>query len=200
MPRHTGRSSAAVASPLPLPSLRCSLCSAPPLPPPPPHLPHPRVLSLEDVYLKDLDMGELVEMSRAAVVGLASSILKEDPGADLRYLVLDLPCSFFMLRSLSSLRAVTEVARSLRFARPLVELADRIVDGMTLGGQVRARRAADWRAGAAPGCWLLALPLPPQSEAPTLLATQLRYNGVHLRIEKDARDWAMIMGGQQVQA
>lgn len=24
------------------------------------------------------------------------------------------------------------------------------------------------------------------------------YNGVHLRIEKDARDWAMIMGGQQV--
>ena len=55
---------------------------------------------LEGVYLKDLDMAELVEMSRAAVVTLASSILKEDPGADLRYLVLDLPCSFFMLRSL----------------------------------------------------------------------------------------------------
>jgi hypothetical protein len=24
------------------------------------------------------------------------------------------------------------------------------------------------------------------------------YNGVHLRIEKDARDWALIMGGQEV--
>lgn len=24
------------------------------------------------------------------------------------------------------------------------------------------------------------------------------FNGVHLRIEKDARDWAAIMGGQQV--
>lgn len=119
------------------------------------------VTRLENVYLKDLDMSELVEMSRAAVVNLGNSILKEDPGADLRYLVLDLPCSFFMLRSLSSLRLVTEVARSLTFAQPLVELADRIVDGMTLGGQ-------------------------------------LAYNGVHLRIEKDARDWAMIMGGQQV--
>eukprot|EP00887_Chlorella_sp_A99_P002549 scaffold6.g2549.t1 len=119
------------------------------------------VTRLEGVYLKDLDMSELMEMSRAAVVGLASSVLKDDPGADLQYLVLDLPCSFFMLRSLSSLRVVTEVAKSLHFAPPLLALADRIVEGMTAGGQ-------------------------------------LPYNGVHLRIEKDARDWAMIMGGQQV--
>ena len=56
---------------------------------------------------------------------------------------------------------MTEVAKSLQFAPPLLALADRIIEGMTLGGQ-------------------------------------LQYNGVHLRIEKDARDWAMIMGGQQV--
>ena len=26
---------------------------------------------------------------------------------------------------------------------------------------------------------------------------QLEYNAVHLRIEKDARDWSQIMGGEQ---
>ena len=61
----------------------------------------------------------------------------------------------------SNLRVVTEVARSLTFAPEIQRLADRVIAGMTAGGQ-------------------------------------LEYNAVHLRIEKDARDWSTIMGGEAV--
>lgn len=122
----------------------------------------PRLVArLEDVYLKNLDMAELIEKARHAVMNKASAVLQEDPLADLRYIVLDMPCSFYSLRTLSNLRVVTEVAKSLEFAPQIRAMADRIVEGMTEGGKHE-------------------------------------YNGVHLRIEKDARDWALIMGGQQV--
>ena len=55
---------------------------------------------MEDIYLKDLDLSELMDRARSAVVGQARGILRDDPGADLQYVVLDLPCSFFALRSL----------------------------------------------------------------------------------------------------
>lgn len=50
--------------------------------------------------LQNLDMPELVEKVRQAVVGHAAKLLKEDPDRDLDVLVLDLPCTFYMLRSL----------------------------------------------------------------------------------------------------
>ncbi|EFN51509.1 hypothetical protein CHLNCDRAFT_140196 [Chlorella variabilis] len=115
---------------------------------------------MEGVYLRNLDLADLMERARMAVVGQATSILRDDPAADLQYVVLDMPCSFFSLRSLSNLPVVTEVAKSLVFAPELLAMADRIVDAMTEG-----------------------------SAQP--------FNGLHLRIEKDARDWATIMGGQQ---
>lgn len=119
------------------------------------------VTHMEDVYLRNLDMPELIEKARLAVVGHASKLLQADPDREISYIVLDLPCTFFMLRSLSNLRVVTEVARSLEFSSYVTSLADRIIHGMTKGGQ-------------------------------------LEYNAVHLRIEKDARDWSQIMGGEQV--
>ena len=61
----------------------------------------------------------------------------------------------------SNLRVVTEVARSLEFSDKVLELADRVIHGMTMAGKYE-------------------------------------YNAVHLRIEKDARDWSQIMGGEQV--
>lgn len=78
-----------------------------------------------------------------------------------RYVVLDLPCTFFMLRTLDDLALVGEVTRSLRFPPSVHALAARIVEGVTGGGK-------------------------------------RSFNGAHLRIEKDARDWAMILGGPQV--
>ena len=55
---------------------------------------------LEDVYLKNLDMAELIEKARHAVMNKASAVLQDDPSADLRYIVLDMPCSFYSLRTL----------------------------------------------------------------------------------------------------
>jgi hypothetical protein len=52
------------------------------------------------VYLKNLDMPELIEKARSAVIGHASKLLREDHGLDVSYIVLDMPCTFFMLRSL----------------------------------------------------------------------------------------------------
>ena len=60
----------------------------------------------------------------------------------------------------STLRVVTEVARSLEFSPLMHSLADRVI--------------------AAIG------------------ARSPEYNAVHLRIEKDARDWSQIMGGPEV--
>uniref|UniRef100_A0A1D2A093 O-fucosyltransferase family protein n=1 Tax=Auxenochlorella protothecoides TaxID=3075 RepID=A0A1D2A093_AUXPR len=125
------------------------------------------VVRVEGVYLKNMELGELVDLAREAVVGRARERLlaargsSGPPSAAVPYVVLDLPCSFFMLRTLSDLGLVSGVARSLAFAPALHALADRVVDEMTRGGV-------------------------------------LPFNGVHLRIEKDARDWAMIMGGEQV--
>lgn len=119
------------------------------------------VTRMEDVYLKNLDMAELIEKARHAVMSRAADVLQEDPSYDLRYIVLDLPCSFYSLRTLSNLRVVTEVAKSLEFSPQMHALAQRVIEGMTESGLHD-------------------------------------YNGVHLRIEKDARDWALIMGGQQV--
>lgn len=119
------------------------------------------VARIEDVYLRNLDMPELIEKARVAVITHAGKLLRANPARRLEYVVLDLPCTFFMLRSLSNLRVVTEVARSLEFAPKIAALADRVIHGMTMAGKYE-------------------------------------YNAVHLRIEKDARDWSQIMGGEEV--
>jgi hypothetical protein len=119
------------------------------------------ITRLYDVYLKAMDMGELISVAREQIVGHAAGLLRSNPDYDIPYIVLDLPCTFFALRSVSALRVVSEVARSLEFPLNLHAMAQRIIDGMTKQGQ-------------------------------------LQYNGAHLRVEKDAKDWAMIMGGQQI--
>lgn len=119
------------------------------------------ITRLGGIYLKAMDMAELVSASREVVVAHAATLLKKDPDRDIPYIVIDLPCTFFSLRSVSSLRIVSEVARSLEFPKLLHAMAQRIIDGMTQHGTHS-------------------------------------YNGVHLRVEKDAKDWAMIMGGPQI--
>ena len=60
------------------------------------------LLCSQGIYLKNLDILELVEKARSSVMGLASQLLREDHDLDLSYIALDLPCTFFMLRSLRS--------------------------------------------------------------------------------------------------
>jgi hypothetical protein len=58
------------------------------------------VTRVGDVYLKNLDMPELIEKARKAVMDHTAQLLRKDPEFDVNYVVLDLPCTFFMLRSL----------------------------------------------------------------------------------------------------
>ena len=52
------------------------------------------------LYLQNLDMPELIEKARVAVIAKASAALRANPDRNLDHVVLDLPCTFFMLRSL----------------------------------------------------------------------------------------------------
>ncbi len=70
-----------------------------------PLYPHPSidsslVTSVSDVYLQNLDMPELIEKARTAVIQHAMALLKADPDREVDYVVLDFPCTFFMLRAL----------------------------------------------------------------------------------------------------
>ena len=91
-----------------------------------PQYPHPDidpkfVTRLDGVYLQNLDMPELIEKARLAVVSKASEVLKADPDSRIDYIVLDLPCTFFMLRSLRYVTQHTTVHRSNRHIIAAVE-------------------------------------------------------------------------------
>lgn len=58
------------------------------------------IAHMSGVYLENLDMPELIEKARRAVMDTAGALLRADPNRDLQQIVLDLPCTFFMLRSL----------------------------------------------------------------------------------------------------
>lgn len=61
---------------------------------------HPsRVVHLDNIYMQHLDLEQLVERVRFAAVGAASTMLRDNPDMDVGYLVVDLPCTFFMLRT-----------------------------------------------------------------------------------------------------
>lgn len=90
-------------------------------------LPDPStVAKVSDVYLRNLDMGALVEKVRAAAVGkaivlrraqLAAAANAESNAAPppLPLITVDLPCTFFMLRTTDSLEVVTVRAFFLKF-------------------------------------------------------------------------------------
>jgi len=52
------------------------------------------------VYARHLDLRDLVEMARAAVVGRAEELMQRNGSLVVEHVLLDLPCTFFMLRSL----------------------------------------------------------------------------------------------------
>ncbi len=51
-------------------------------------------------------MAELVERVRAAVMARAAQLLRKDPNNPVDYLVVDLPCTFYMLRTIGCLRSL----------------------------------------------------------------------------------------------
>ena len=66
--------------------------------------PHPKTdpgssVRLGGVYARRLDLGELVGMARAAVVGRAEETMRGNGSRVVEHVLLDLPCTFFMLRT-----------------------------------------------------------------------------------------------------
>ena len=87
-----------------------------------------------------MDMPELIERARRAVMDLASQRLREDHDADVSYVALDLPCTFFMLRTATSLPIVTPVARRFVWSADMSRLAQKVVDG--IAAATGARRSS----------------------------------------------------------
>jgi hypothetical protein len=116
-----------------------------------------QIVQLPDVYLQSLHAWKLWD--RAADAALAKHQALADAGwpADTP-VVLDLPCPFLGVMTLTCLDEVQEAAAALRFNQTLVGLAKTVIAGMRRSGVSR-------------------------------------YNGAHLRLEKDAVDWARVMGG-----
>ncbi len=134
------------------------------------------------------DMDELAARARTLIFTKAGQLLQysEDPYLTV---VLDLPCSFFMVKAVrycgwkifwhvvfyasafrphtlrynkhSKIRLIEEVARSLEWAPSLKHLANLVIDSLSSNG----------KSG---------------------------FNALHLRVEKDAEVWADIMGGKDV--
>ena len=59
-------------------------------------------VQLPDLYLRILDMEDLVELARQAIVSKAEEVARSSSSGIVGPVVLDLPCTFFMLRSLRS--------------------------------------------------------------------------------------------------
>lgn len=57
---------------------------------------------MPDVYQRNLELSELVDRARRAIVGKAEELIAAQPDTQPDSIVLDLPCSFFMLRTIRS--------------------------------------------------------------------------------------------------
>jgi len=125
------------------------------------------IVKLDSLYRKTLPLMEVVNKAKKEL--LAKHQTARSKHEDLKTqkdrltLSLDLPCTFFAIRTndTETLPIAAAVAASLEFPPHLRALADKASSVMTSQGR-----------------------------AP--------YNGVHLRVEKDAEDWALIMGGPGV--
>jgi hypothetical protein len=50
--------------------------------------------------LQSLHLDDMVEKVRSTIMRHAAQLLRQDPNATIDYIVLDLPCTFFMLETL----------------------------------------------------------------------------------------------------
>jgi len=119
------------------------------------------------------------------------------------------------LLALAFTRITQDVARTLKFAPLLVKLADKVSRGVAQAAAAEAAAAeavarvsglpspSSAAAASSPPALVRAtaslpgLPAPSSSGSSSPSTAQtLPFNGVHLRIESDARDWEEILGGR----
>jgi hypothetical protein len=167
-----------------------------------------------------------VRAAMAAVSGARQAAVargERDADSDPRYdlpppVILDLPCALFSVEALDSPLAAA-VARQLRFSPQIARLADRVVAAIAAGGGGPPEEAAAAssaltaaRAAAVQGAEAERRKNSGSDQTMTaprtaaqLLANDPRFwrsgaggfNGLHLRVEADARDWLRAMGGRE---
>jgi hypothetical protein len=105
--------------------------------------PHPQVVRLEGIYLQALPIEAAWDKAAELVMAKYEQLLEqagisddEVTPADVSKVtvVLDLPCPFLALRTLSCMDTTHAVAASLAFNHSLVAMADAVVAGMVAAG------------------------------------------------------------------
>lgn len=163
--------------------------------------------------MQNLELGELAERVRAAVVAHAQNLMQQQGSLDAHppYIVLDLPCTFFMLAThrwghhtcppcQSAFAVRTDIAQlPLRCDTDEYPFWCMHVMWRSIPVVV-ARRCLGLVSKVA-----RSLQFAPQLEqlAARIVSNmtgggRMPFNGAHLRFEKDAKDWSTIMGGEEV--
>ncbi len=140
-----------------------------------------QVARLAQVYLQNRTLPDLLAAARLAASNAASLAASRSNSSSPPPILLDLPCAMFAIKAASAPALMLEATRSLRFAPAMVQLAGKVLAGMAASLQAGAA-AAGQRDEAGGG----AAAAPPA------------FNGLHLRLELDAKDWASILGGREV--
>ncbi len=128
-----------------------------------------QVIHFGRVYLQNRTMDDLVIAARLAASQAASKL---DNNGSLPML-LDLPCTMFAIKAASAPDLMLRATKALRFAPAIIRLAEKVVAGM--------------------GSSML-----PAAGTSSTTARTANFNGLHLRLEQDAKDWTRTLGGTEV--
>jgi hypothetical protein len=116
-----------------------------------------QIVQLGDIYLQSIHIWHMWDKAAERIMAKRQELLDEGWPVNTT-VVLDLPCPFLSIMTLTCLEAAQEAATALKFNRSIVQMARTIINGMKRDGVTH-------------------------------------YNGAHLRLEKDAVDWARVLGG-----
>ncbi|KAF6260637.1 hypothetical protein COO60DRAFT_1269269, partial [Scenedesmus sp. NREL 46B-D3] len=116
-----------------------------------------QIVRLGDTYLQSMHIWYIWDRAAEKILAKHKQLMAagHPPNTSV---VLDLPCPFLSIMTLTCMDAAQEAATALKFNKTIVHMARTIINGMRGAGIAR-------------------------------------YNGAHLRLEKDAVDWARILGG-----
>eukprot|EP00879_Flechtneria_rotunda_P013450 GHRR01014043.1.p1 GENE.GHRR01014043.1~~GHRR01014043.1.p1 ORF type:complete len:592 (+),score=161.63 GHRR01014043.1:229-2004(+) len=124
-----------------------------------PHIHEDQIVRLGETYLQSMHIWYIWDRAAEKILQKHKQLVEAGypPSTTV---VLDLPCPFLSIMTLTCMEAAQEAATALKFNKTIVQMARTVINGMKAKGIQR-------------------------------------YNGAHLRLEKDAVDWARILGGMR---
>lgn len=116
-----------------------------------------QIVQLPNIYLQSMHVWYIWDQAAERIMARYNELTEAGWPANTT-IVLDLPCPFLSVMTLTCLEEAEEAAMALKFNQTIVRMAKIIIQGMKIQG-IR------------------------------------KFNGGHLRLEKDAIDWARALGG-----